>query len=164
VIILTATMIGEDLPNANNQKLAEYNDFLRSLAAERKLPLVDLNADEQKALVVLRAQPGMADHNPLITVDGVHMNPTGDQMMATGILTEAFGFTPAQMDQARLAWLDLFHPVSAYVWKGLTERDYQRILELAKSQNRTPDDVLNEAFQKSVDSLVSTLPPAKPQP
>ena len=35
VVILTSTMIGEDEPNKNNQKLATYNEFLRTLAKEK---------------------------------------------------------------------------------------------------------------------------------
>ena len=32
VVILTSTMIGEDEPNANNQKLMAYNDFLKTVS------------------------------------------------------------------------------------------------------------------------------------
>ncbi|OYV06778.1 MAG: hypothetical protein CFE26_04505, partial [Verrucomicrobiales bacterium VVV1] len=50
VILLTSTMIGEDQANPNNQKLIPYNDFLRSLAKEKKCLLADLNADMQAAV------------------------------------------------------------------------------------------------------------------
>jgi acyl-CoA thioesterase I len=100
VMILTATMIGEDANNANNQKLAAYNDFLRSLAKEKKCLLADLNADMQAALKKIEKpeKPGKA-----LTVDGVHMNPEGDKMMATGIL-KAFGLDDAQLKKAQDAW------------------------------------------------------------
>ena len=50
VMILTATMIGEDQANANNQKLVAYNEFLRTLAKEKNCLLADLNADMQAAI------------------------------------------------------------------------------------------------------------------
>jgi lysophospholipase L1-like esterase len=97
VLILTATVIGEELDNANNQKLAPYNDFLRSLAKEKKCPLADLNAKFQEAIKA-SPKPGR-----VLTSDGVHMNPAGNQLMALGIL-EAFGLDKAQLDTAREAW------------------------------------------------------------
>ena len=70
VMILTATMIGEDQPNANNQKLVAYNEFLRTLATEKKCLLADLNADMQAAI----AKAGADKKGNLLTGDGVHMN------------------------------------------------------------------------------------------
>ena len=98
VVILTSTVIGEDLPNANNQKLAAYNDFLRELAKGKKCLLADLNADMQE--IIKKANtPG----KNVLTGDGVHMNPEGDKVMATGIL-KAFGLDEAQMAKAKEAW------------------------------------------------------------
>jgi lysophospholipase L1-like esterase len=78
VVILTSTMIGEDEPNKNNQKLATYNEFLRTLAKEK-------------------------NKGRLFTSDGVHMNPNGNRMMAAGVL-KAFGLSDAQLEKARQAW------------------------------------------------------------
>jgi lysophospholipase L1-like esterase len=100
VVLLTATMIQES-DNPLNQKLAAYNDFLRGLAQERKLPLADLNEAERAAL---KAIPADAPYKHL-TVDGVHMNPHGNQMMALGVL-KAFGLTDAQLAQVKEHWLD----------------------------------------------------------
>jgi len=100
VMILTATMI-QEADNANNQKLAAYNDFLRSLAQERKLPLADLNEEEREAL---KSIPPDAPYKHL-TVDGVHMNAHGNQMMALGVL-KAFGLGDAQLAQVKERWLD----------------------------------------------------------
>jgi lysophospholipase L1-like esterase len=100
VMILTSTVIGEDLPNANNVKLADYNDFLRALAKERGLPLADLNADMQAAI-----KEGGKPGTNLLTVDGVHMNDAGNQLMARGIL-RAFGLGKPQMAKAEAAWPD----------------------------------------------------------
>jgi lysophospholipase L1-like esterase len=97
VMILTSTMIGEDQPNPNNQKLVAYNDFLRALAKDHKCLLADLNADMQAAI----AKAGPDKKGNLLTGDGVHMNPAGDVMMATGVL-KAFGVSDEQIAKAKL--------------------------------------------------------------
>jgi len=94
VVILTATVIQES-DNADNQALAPYNDFLRQLAKEKNLPLADLNALCWKSL---KATP--SKH---LTVDGVHMNPEGNMLMARGVM-EAFGMAPAQVDAFEKNW------------------------------------------------------------
>ena len=96
VMILTSTMIGEDQPNANNQKLMPYNEFLRTLAKEKKCLLADLNADMQATI----AAAGADKKGNLLTGDGVHMNAAGNQMMATGVL-KAFGLSAGQLEKAK---------------------------------------------------------------
>jgi len=100
VMLLTATVIGEELDNDNNQKLAPYNEFLRGLAKEKKCLLADLNGMFQDAI---KAQPTPAKPGRLLTSDGVHMNAAGNQLMARGIL-QAFGLDGAQMAKAQEAW------------------------------------------------------------
>ena len=99
LMILTSTMIGEDEPNANNQKLATYNEFLRALAKEKKCLLADLNADMQAAIAASADKKG----GKLLTSDGVHMNPDGNKMMATGVL-KSFGLSPEQIAKAQESW------------------------------------------------------------
>jgi lysophospholipase L1-like esterase len=98
VVLLTSTMIGEDQPNPNNQKLAAYNAFLRDLAKEKKCLLADLNADMQAAIVKV----GPDKKGNLLTSDGVHMNPAGNVLMASGVL-KALGLTDEQIAKAELA-------------------------------------------------------------
>jgi lysophospholipase L1-like esterase len=99
VMILTATMIGEDQANANNRKLVAYNDFLRTLAKEKKCLLADLNADMQAAI----AKAGAEKKGNLLTGDGVHMNAAGNEMMATGVL-KGFGLSAEQIAKAQSSW------------------------------------------------------------
>lgn len=99
VMVLTSTPIGEE-DNANNKKLAAYNDFLRQLAKERKLPLADLSADFHAVLAPMTRTA--ASRN--LTVDGVHMNPEGNVLMAKGVL-RAFGVTDAGLEKIENAWL-----------------------------------------------------------
>ena len=104
VMILTATMIGEEPEIENNKKLAPYNDFLRELARERKLPLADLNAQMQEA--VAKFPTPEKGKKRTLTGDGVHMRAGGNVMMATGVL-KAFGLTDEQMKKAKDNWADI---------------------------------------------------------
>ena len=99
-VILTATVIHEKLDSPENQKLAPYNDFLRELAKDKKLPLADLNAMFQERI--------KAENKPdqkVLTGDGVHMNGEGNKLMARGVL-KAFGLDDAQLAKADAAWAE----------------------------------------------------------
>jgi hypothetical protein len=89
------------LGNADNARLAPYNDFLRKLAKEKHLPLADLNAMFQEKIKEAN-QPG----KKVFTADGVHMNVEGNKIMATGVL-QAFGLDAAQIKKAQDAWAPL---------------------------------------------------------
>jgi len=98
VMILTATVIKEELNNEENHKLAPFNDFLRQLAKEKHLLLADLNEDFQ-ARIKAENKPGQK----VLTVDGVHMNTEGNKVMATGIL-KAFGLNASEIKKAQESW------------------------------------------------------------
>lgn len=101
VVILTATVIKEDLGNEENKRLEPYNDFLRKLAKEKHLPLADLNAMFQE-----RIKAANEPKKNVFTVDGVHMNTDGNKIMARGIL-QAFGLDAAQLKKAEVAWVPM---------------------------------------------------------
>ena len=101
VVVLTATVIHEKLDNDENARLAPYNEFLRALAAERKLPLADLNAMFQE-----RIKAANQPNAKLLTSDGVHMNSEGNRVMALGVL-KAFGLNDAELKKAQDAWAAL---------------------------------------------------------
>jgi lysophospholipase L1-like esterase len=105
VMILTSTMIKEAQTNELNQKLVPYNDFLRTLAAEKKCLLADLNAEMQAAI----AKAGPEKKGNLLTSDGVHMNPAGNEMMAVGVL-KAFGLSEEQIQKAQKCWAEIVLP------------------------------------------------------
>ena len=106
VMILTSTMIRETQTNSLNQQLIPYNDFLRTLAKEKKCLLADLGADMQAAV----AAGQVAQKGNILTGDGVHMNVQGNRMMARGVL-KAFGLSEAQLQLAEKAWDEI--PVPA---------------------------------------------------
>ena len=103
--IMTATMVYEKPDGQYNLRLADYNQFLRELAAEKKCLLIDLNADMVKFIKDFKAAHPKAKGN-LLTVDGVHMNTAGNEVMAIGIL-RAFGLNDEQIAKARAAWAEL---------------------------------------------------------
>jgi len=105
VMILTSTMIKETQTNELNQKLVPYNEFLRTLAAEKKCLLADLNADMQAAI----AKAGPDKKGNILTGDGVHMNAAGNEMMALGVL-KAFGLNEEQLQKAQKSWAEIVVP------------------------------------------------------
>jgi len=114
VMILTSTMIGEDPEKGTNKTLAPYNDFLRKLAAEKNLPLADLNKEMQVALGKIPDEKGKArmygepEYDRKIanklTTDGCHMNTLGNIMMARGVL-RTFGLAEEKIAKAEKGWL-----------------------------------------------------------
>lgn len=101
VVLLTATVIHENLESPENAKLAPFNEFLRGLAKAKNVPLADLNAMFQERIKAAN-QPG----KNVLTGDGVHMNAAGDKLMAVGVL-QAFGLDAAQLAKAEAAWVPL---------------------------------------------------------
>ena len=97
-VMLTATVIHENLASKENGLLAPYNDFLRKLAQEKSVPLADLFAMFEERL--------KAENKPnvkVLTSDGVHMNAEGNKLMAIGVL-KAFGLNEAELDKAKASW------------------------------------------------------------
>lgn len=102
VMVLTATMIGEDPERELNKNLIPYNDFLRTIAKEKQCRLADLNQLMQEELKKIPDVKGRAvmfcepnyqrDIKNKLTTDGCHMNPLGNAMMAKGVL-RAFGMS-----------------------------------------------------------------------
>jgi lysophospholipase L1-like esterase len=152
VMILTSTMIGEDASNANNQKLVAYNDFLRSLAGEKKCPLVDLNVAMQAAVKDAGGGAGSKKGN-VLTFDGVHMLPGGNRMMASGVL-RGFGLSPEQIQKAQTAWLDIPKACELNGRAAVTIRQYEQLNELAARRNVSLNDLLNETYNMSVEQLL----------
>ncbi|HZE99172.1 MAG TPA: hypothetical protein VE981_19365, partial [Planctomycetota bacterium] len=127
------------------EKLAAYNDFLRGLAKEKKCLLGDLNAAMQKDLEE-REKAGQR-RGRLLTADGVHMNPFGNVMMASGVL-RGFGLDDAQMAKATNAFLDIPNGVNASV--PLTLRQYAALEAAAAKEGKTVQELLKTALDKIV--------------
>lgn len=91
VVMLSATVIGEDLSNKENAKAEAYNAALRDIAREHHLIFVDYQRVFRKLIADYRRDSGGSDY--LLTVDGVHMNDSGNEVMAHTLLT-ALGVSP----------------------------------------------------------------------
>ena len=151
VMILTATVINEK-DNPNNQKLEAYNQFLKTFAGERKLPLVDLNAACWKAIKAAAPVNGEL----VLTVDGVHMNPEGNMMMARGIL-EGFGMAPEQIAKFEASWRTApeaacaIGSLSFQGTAGIPLQSLSRLQAMAKEQKiplaQLQNDLLLEALR-----------------
>jgi len=129
VIILTSTPISEDLTAPNNVKLADYNAFLRQLAAQKGCGLADLSA-AFAAAIAKKTVKGNA-----FTVDGVHMNPAGDFIMASTILG-AFGVSDAGIQTAREKWLDIPNGVPVQVTIPMTPRQWFALSDQATAAGK----------------------------
>lgn len=163
VVVLTATVIGEELDNENNKKLAPYNEFLRSLAKERKAPLADLYGMFESAI---KAHPNTTGKpGRLLTSDGVHMAPAGDQLMARGVL-QAFGLNAAQLKKAEAAWqeipaagsvrvrFDAGQGKSFQATAKLTLRQREVLAARLKKDGKSLDAVLSAAYAEEVKALI----------
>jgi acyl-CoA thioesterase-1 len=84
VILLTPTLIQEDPAAAGNLRLRVYIEAEKQIAREKGCTLIDLH---HRFLVATANRPKTAKASPIwLTTDGVHMSPTGDALMALGLL------------------------------------------------------------------------------
>lgn len=155
VVILTSTMITEDPATPNNAKLADYNEFLRKLAAEKKCLFADLNADMQTALAEAKKAKPDAGNKNLLTTDGVHMAFPGDVMMATGVL-KTLGLDAREISKAKDAWLDLPKTNSVESKISLSQRQTEKLEKLAASKNMSVKELIKKELNERVESLLKS--------
>ena len=148
VVLLTATMIGEDANNENNRKLAPFNDFLRQLAKEKQCLLADVSPDLLAA--IKPAHGGKPQAPGQLTWDGVHLNPFGNQLMAIRLL-KSLGMNDSQLKTAEDYWLNIPEYSACTVANagiGVTMRQYQTMYDLAARENCTVDDWIRTQLVK----------------
>jgi len=152
VMLMTATVIGENPGEENNKKLAAYNDFLHQLAAQRHLPIAEENAAFTTAI---QAGPALPNGAPLLTVDGVHPNSDGTQVMAAALLA-GFGATPAQIEKVKAAWTDMPDSAVARCWQGfgitdaITIRQYDVLRDKARALKVSTQDYIDSLFLRAI--------------
>ena len=166
--IMTATMITEDAEDRKNKWLVAYNDFLRAEAKARGYLLVDCNAVMQETLAKVRAK----DRTPgnKLTRDGVHMNETGDYMLASAIL----GALGVRADicgsyedgYATLGRLRRDLPNGWTTTVHFSRRESAAFKALAKERKKRPEDLGRELYLKGLELVREkrTLPSAAPKP
>lgn len=143
VIVLTATMIGEDPAGQNNKKLAAYNEWLREEAKRRNLRIADLNADMQAMLAEIRKTDKSRGNK--LTKDGVHMAYKGNCMMAWGIL-KAMGVEDSMKD-AVFAEFDKI-PGAYEVFVKVSANEHAKLVKEAKSANKPFKEYAREKLLK----------------
>lgn len=81
-IIISLTLITEDINASENKKIDEFNNYLKKYTAKNNIQYIDVNTVLKNELKQYK--------NPknVLTVDGVHMNRKGDQLLADTIITE----------------------------------------------------------------------------
>lgn len=145
VMILTSTMIHEDPSDTLNKQLEPYNAFLRELAKEKGCLLADLNADMQS--MIAKAPEALRKIGRVATIDGVHMNPLGDEMMATGVL-RMFGLNDDQIAKAKNAWRDDANKSNINVRVGMSIAEYEKLSNMAAAENMTIDNFVKAQLEK----------------
>ncbi|MDD4817808.1 MAG: GDSL-type esterase/lipase family protein [Victivallaceae bacterium] len=150
LVIFTSTMIGEDELNDNNRKLEEYNAFLRELAVRKNCGLADMSA-VMKPMIADMVKQGAAP-GALLTVDGVHMNPVGNMMMAETALG-AVGFDAAMLADARKMWLSQPDSCPVRGAADISIADYLKLDAAAKKQNIQVQVLLNNMMSKAISEL-----------
>lgn len=155
VIILTATLIGENPNNPANRKLARYNAFLRKLADQKNCLLADVGADEIARLTLLAHAPRL--NKQLLTMDGVHPNPWGNVMFAKVIL-RTLGLNHAQLALAQKKW-NVIPRAYWFHWSTmLSLKQYNSLRASAARQHCSMDVLLNKALGHALARLLSNTP------
>ena len=138
VVILTASMIYEGAGNKYNTDLKKYNDFLRTLAKEKKCLLADINCRMQKEVAGKELSRGK---RVKLTYDGVHMNGRGHMMMASVIL-ETFGVPAEKVQQYRKEW-EKSHP-EVLLRISLKKEEYHLLCVRASEKKISLEQYLKE--------------------
>ncbi len=98
VALFTTTVIREKLDSPENLALLPYIRVLREIAKKENCLLIDMDAAFRAVLAPLQ-KPGMSSQG-VLTFDGVHMLPAGDELMAKTALS-AFGVPSLRIEQGR---------------------------------------------------------------
>ena len=99
---------------------------------------------------VLKAAPGKGG---AFTVDGVHMNPQGNCLMATGVL-RAFGLAEPQILKAREGWMAIPDAVTLHGQRGVSMGEFEQLKVLADREKRSVDEMVDAAFAAAVSDLL----------
>lgn len=84
VVMLSPTVVYEDLNCDENKRITLYTDAQRKLAQNNQVPFVNLNKSFRSVISAFQKEAGRTQL--LLTMDGVHLNDQGNTLMANGIL------------------------------------------------------------------------------
>ncbi|CAD5929529.1 Acetylxylan esterase [Planktothrix tepida] len=84
VLLLSPTIIYEDLSSRENQRIAEYIAVMREVALQYRCQFIDLNFPFRHVIITYQRYGGQGQN--LLTRDGIHPNIAGHQIIAYTIL------------------------------------------------------------------------------
>jgi acyl-CoA thioesterase-1 len=84
VVLLSPTLIYENLDGAENLRLIQYVASMREIASQNNCLFIDLNTPFRDVIATYQKHAGQTQN--LLTRDGVHLNAVGNQIMAYTIL------------------------------------------------------------------------------
>ena len=84
VIMLSPTVVYEDLNCDENKRLSTYVDAQRRLAQKEQVSFINLNKSFRSVIGAYQREAGL--NQLLLTIDGVHLNDQGNTLMANNIL------------------------------------------------------------------------------
>ena len=82
IIIISITVLTEDLNSAENQTIDEYNNCLKEITKQKDVQYIDANTIFKKEI-----QESNSPEN-ILTIDGVHLNDRGNKLLADIIVKE----------------------------------------------------------------------------
>ncbi len=139
VIVLTATPVVEDPDHVANKNLVPYNEFLRKIATQKKLKLIDLNKVFNSYIATKKNKKALE-----LTIDGTHMSPYGDIMMASAILNQ-LNLPEVIYRRCYEAWNN---SIPAYTFKNMTIE--LTVAEMEKLDKIKTEDCSPEEFMKLI--------------
>lgn len=147
VMILTATMITENVNGEFNKNMIPYNNWLRQIAKERGYLLADLSADMIKIITEVKAkEPDRRGY--ILTSDGTHMGVDGNKMMARGIL-RAFGVTEEQIRKTEENTWRYIPSKSQLI--TLNTPQIEKLEKICAERGITPDQFIRECVGKALN-------------
>ena len=84
VVIVSLTIIDEDLNSIKNETILEYNNFLNLFANENSILYIDVNKELRN--VLKKKNPAQVEN--ILTYDGVHLNPLGNKIVGNKITAD----------------------------------------------------------------------------
>ncbi len=153
VVLLTPSVINrENLSTPGNKHLEGYCEFLRETARLRNLLLADVNAEMRN---VLKTPSSQKDFR--LTVDGLHMNGYGNQMMAASVL-KALGIPEENIAKLLPEWnkIPSMMPVNNNLATPsflINIDDYVLLNKEAQAQNITVGDLVQKIIKNHIEEL-----------
>ena len=134
-VIATSYVVNSNLQHPANANVAAHNDFIRALAKEHSLPLIDLVAlvnEEQKS----------------VSFDGSPVAKCLVNQIFTAASLKAFGFGDHEVAECRRAWLDT--PRAIQLMPSVSVNTYELLKAAAKSSRKDVGAYMTEVLQKSL--------------